>query len=161
MGDLKSPARKGLRVRIPLRAPSSIFRKPLDILPLLPPAPRMTVKKASGGASNTNPTDTARYALPLVLRGYLHFIYALARLPPDGGLCFKLNPGRSPEHQTKERQQQQDNEAFHAANSFTLSGVCAVPAQGVNRVTDTCVQRAGWDDNKDIQRMFLPFYRRA
>lgn len=34
-----------------------------------------------------------------------------------------LNPGRSPEHQTKERQQQQDDKASHAANPLhPLSG---------------------------------------
>lgn len=41
---------------------------------------------------------------------------ALARWQPDGGLCFKLQPGRSPEHQTKERQQRQEHKAAHAAN---------------------------------------------
>ena len=41
---------------------------------------------------------------------------ALARCPPDGGLCFSLQPGRSPEHQTKERQQRQEHKASHAAN---------------------------------------------
>ena len=41
---------------------------------------------------------------------------ALARWQPDGGLCFKLQPGRSPEHQTKERQQRQEHKASHAAN---------------------------------------------
>ena len=36
---------------------------------------------------------------------------------PDGrGLCFSLQPGRGPEHQTKERQQRQEHKASHAAN---------------------------------------------
>ncbi len=46
------------------------------------------IKKASGRCSSTNPTDTARYALPFVTRFAVFFVSALARLPPDGGLCL-------------------------------------------------------------------------
>lgn len=42
------------------------------------------------------------------------------------GPLFMLQPGQSPEQQTKDCQQRQDNEASHAADSFTLSGVYAV-----------------------------------
>ena len=39
-----------------------------------------------------------------------------------------LQPGRGPEHQTKERQQRQENKASHAANlPYPRAGVCAVP----------------------------------
>ena len=54
-------------------------------------------------------------ASPWCYVAYQHYS-ALARCPPDGGLCFSLQPGRSPEHQTKERQQRQEHKASHAAN---------------------------------------------
>ena len=36
-----------------------------------------------------------------------------------GAFGYLLYPAGRPEHQTKDRQQRQDNEASHAANSFT------------------------------------------
>ena len=58
-----------------------------------------------------------RYALAsLAVTWLCHILSALARCQPDGGLCFSLQPGRSPEHQTKERQQRQEHKASHAAN---------------------------------------------
>ena len=43
-------------------------------------------KRRRAGAANTNPTDTARYALPCVTR--LAVFFSPRRLPPDGGLCL-------------------------------------------------------------------------
>ena len=37
-------------------------------------------------------------------------------VPAGRGPLFYLQPGRSPEHQTKERQQRQEHKASHAAN---------------------------------------------
>ncbi len=41
-------------------------------------------------------------------------------VPAGRGLCFSLKPGRGPEHQIKERQQRQDDEASHAALNLLL-----------------------------------------
>ncbi len=90
-------------------------------------------KRRRAGATNTNPTDTARYALPCVTR--LAVFFSPRPELPGRGPLFILHPARRPEQQTKDRQQRQDKKASHAANSFTLAGVCAVSAHGVNRVT--------------------------
>ena len=51
-----------------------------------------------------------------MLRGWLFTRSASVRVPAGRRPLFYLHPGRSPEHQTKERQQRQDEEASHAAN---------------------------------------------
>lgn len=48
-----------------------------------------------------------------MLRGLYHFIFAPALLATGRGPLFYLHPGRSPESQAKERQQRQDDDAFH------------------------------------------------
>ena len=49
---------------------------------------------------------------------YVAMLHVLSPRPvPAGrGPLFYLQPGRSPEHQTKERQQRQEHKASHAAN---------------------------------------------
>ena len=76
---------------------------------------RMLIKRCRENAANTPPAGTT-HARPLTVTWLCHIFPALARCQPDGGLCFKLQPGRSPEHQTKERQQRQEHKASHAAN---------------------------------------------
>lgn len=57
-----------------------------------------------------------------MLRGH-RLIVSAPSCRKQGGAFVMLNPGRSPEHQTKERQQQQDDKPSHAANPlYPLNG---------------------------------------
>lgn len=112
----------------------------------------MSIKKASGRCSNTNPTDTARYTRSHMLRGLYHSIFAPALLATGRGPSFYLHPGRSPESQAKERQQRQDNEASHGGQLLYPCGSMRRVSAWSDRVTDICVQRAGCDGNKKAVR---------
>lgn len=73
------------------------------------------IKKVPGQCANTPPAGTARERTLLSYTVVLLSMFRPRRMPPDGGLCFVLHSGRSPEYQTKERQQRQDDKASHAA----------------------------------------------
>ena len=73
------------------------------------------IKKVPGQCANTPPAGTAHERTLLSYTVVLLSMFRPRRMPPDGGLCFVLHSGRSPEYQTKERQQRQDDKASHAA----------------------------------------------
>ena len=76
---------------------------------------RAAYKKGAGKVLVTPSRQARRMNAPYVLRD----LVAMFSPRPDAsraGPLFTLHPGRGPEHQTKERQQQQDSNASHAAN---------------------------------------------
>ena len=83
-----------------------------------------------------------------MLRGLYHFIFAPALLATGRGPLFYLHPGRSPESQAKERQQRQDDDAFHGGQLLYPCGSMRRVSAWSDRVTGICVQRAGCDGNK-------------
>ncbi len=91
----------------------------------------MLIKKASGRCANTNPTDTARYTRSHMLRGFSSFCFAPARCQPDGGLCFAYIRDEARRAEQRNVSSARTMMRFMAANSFTLTGVCAVSAHGV------------------------------
>ena len=114
------------------------------------------LKKASGWCSTTNPTDTARYTRSHMLRGLYHFIFAPALLATGRGPLFYLHPGRSPESQAKERQQRQDDDAFHGGQLLYPFGSMRRVSAWSDRVTDTCVQCAARDATSGAAAQSLP-----
>ena len=80
----------------------------------LPRASEVAIKKVPGQCVNTPPAGTARERT-LMLHGCQVHTFCPVLVLAGRGLCFILHSGRSPKHETKERQQQQDNKAPHAA----------------------------------------------
>ena len=94
----------------------------------------------------------ALYALPYVTRFLPTSCLRPRPVPAGRGPLFYLHPGRSPESQAKERQQRQDDDAFHGGQPLYPCGSMRRVSAWSDRVTDICVQRAGCDGNKKAVR---------
>lgn len=90
----------------------------------------------------------ALYALPYVTRFLPTSCLRPRPVPAGRGPLFYLHPGRSPESQAKERQQRQDDDAFHGGQLLYPCGSMRRVSAWSDRVTGICVQRAGCDGNK-------------
>ena len=90
----------------------------------------------------------ALYALPYVTRFLPTSCLRPRPVPAGRGPLFYLHPGGSPESQAKERQQRQDDDAFHGGQLLYPCGSMRRVSAWSDRVTGICVQRAGCDGNK-------------
>lgn len=70
-------------------------------------------------------------APPFMLRDLYCYMFKPRPGCSQDGAFVLLNAGRSPQHHTKECQQQQDNKASHAATLlYQQAGVCTAPGAG-------------------------------
>ena len=102
--------------RSPIYTCGICFREVQGAAVDLPTRCGVVMKKVPERCVNAAPAGTARER-PLYVTRFLCQSRFCPRPGAAGrGPLFYLHPGRSPESQAKERQQQQDNKASHAAN---------------------------------------------
>lgn len=94
----------------------------------------------------------ALYALPYVTRFLPTSCLRPRPVPAGRGPLFYLHPGGSPESQAKERQQRQDDDAFHGGQLLYPCGSMRRVSAWSDRVTGICVQRGKRDSNKKAAR---------